>query len=98
MDSLFTPMPAARITSPSFPTPTTEFALIESQKENIRPLASGRSAATLSALYEKESVVEQVVQEGHDRCRRDIDEAERRDREGEDMAEGVEDVLDAYNK
>jgi checkpoint serine/threonine-protein kinase len=76
----------------------TDFALIESQKENIRPLAGGRSAATLGVLFEKAEEADKVVQEGVVRLQADIDEAERRDREGEDMDEGVLDVLDVYNR
>jgi len=84
--------------SPPTATPTTDFALIESQKENIRPLASGRSAVTLSTLFEKDAASEKVLEEGHERCRRDIEEAERRDREGVDMVEGVQDLLDVYHR
>lgn len=76
----------------------TDFALIESQKENIRPLAGGRSAATLSVLFEKTDEAERVVQEGIAKFQRDIEEAERRDREGEDMVDGIQDVLDVYNQ
>lgn len=78
------------------PTPTTDFAKIEVEKENIRPLASGRSAATLSSLFEKDSEAARVMEEGHERYRALVAEAERREREGEDMAEGVTDLLDAY--
>ncbi|WWD19886.1 hypothetical protein CI109_104355 [Kwoniella shandongensis] len=97
MESLFSPV--QRPPSPTAATaPTTDFALIESQKENIRPLASGRSAATLSSVFKEPSAVDKVVQEGHERHRKDIEEAERRDKEGEDMIDGVQDVLDVYNK
>ncbi|KAK8853458.1 hypothetical protein IAR55_004165 [Kwoniella newhampshirensis] len=96
MESLFSP--AHRPPSPPTAGPTTDFALIESQKENIRPLASGRSAATLSNVLREPSAAEKVVQEGHERHRKDIEEAERRDKEGEDMMDGVQDVLDVYNK
>jgi checkpoint serine/threonine-protein kinase len=78
-------------------TPITDFALIESHKENIRPLAGGRSAATLSSLFEK-SEAEKVLQDGHDQFRKDIEEAERRDGMGEDMLEGYTDILDVYNR
>ena len=98
MESFFSPIPAIPSTSPPTATPTTDFALIESQKENIRPLASGRSAATLSTLFEKDLAADKVIEEGHERCRRDIEEAERRDTEGDDMADGVQDVLDVYNR
>lgn len=80
------------------PTPTTDFALIESQKENIRPLATGRSAATLSTLFEKDSEADRLLNEGHERYRALIAEAERRDKEGEDMVDEVVDLLDAYHQ
>nr|XP_018261155.1 BUB protein kinase [Kwoniella dejecticola CBS 10117]OBR83313.1 BUB protein kinase [Kwoniella dejecticola CBS 10117] len=95
MESLFSP--AQRPSSPTSG-PVTDFALIESQKENIRPLASGRSAATLSNVFKEPTAADKVVQEGHDRFRKDIEEAERRDKEGEDMIDGIQDVLDVYNK
>lgn len=79
------------------PTPTTDFTLIESHKENIRPLAGGRSAATLSSLFDK-SEAEKVLQDGHDQHRRDIEESERRDSAGEDMLEGYTDILDVYHR
>jgi len=73
--------------------------VIESQKENIRPLASGRSAATLGALFSTKDVeAERVIREGHERFRKMIDDAERRDREGEDMVVGIQDLLDVYNQ
>ena len=96
MESLFTPRAQSHRTDVES-TPTTDFALIESQKENIRPLATGRSAATLSSLFDK-SEAEKVLQEGHEQHQRAIAEAERRDREGEDMVEGVSDILDVYNQ
>lgn len=74
--------------------------LIEAQKENIRPAAAGRSAATLSSLFEKKDAeAERVLAEGHERFRREIEEADRRDREGEELdgAAGG-DILDVYNK
>ncbi|ORY31588.1 hypothetical protein BCR39DRAFT_558055 [Naematelia encephala] len=98
MDAVRTPRPPQRPNSPPLTTPTTDFVLIESQKENIRPLASGRSAATLSTVFEKDAAADAALQAGHDRFRRDIDEAERRDREGEDMADGIQDLLDIYNQ
>jgi hypothetical protein len=106
MESLFSPVasgshaPLKAPDSPSAPAgPITDFALLESQKENIKPLASGRSAATLSSLFvaEKEEV-DKAVMEGHEKHRKEIEEAERRDREGEDMVEGIQDVLDAHHR
>lgn len=78
--------------------PTTDFDVIEAQKENIRPTPSGRSAATLSTLLDKDSVVDQKTQEGHERFRRQIAEAERREVQGEDMEDGILDVLDIHNR
>lgn len=95
MDHMSTPRVATQQMADA--TPTTDFAMFESQKENIRPLASGRSAATLSSLFEKNEA-EKVIQDGHVQHRNDIEEAERRDREGEEMADGFMDLLDVYNK
>ena len=95
MDQLATP----RAPTQSMPdsTPITDFALIESQKENIRPHAAGRSAATLSNLFVK-SEADRVIQEGHAQHMKDVEEAERRDREGEDMVDGFVDLLDVYSR
>jgi len=93
MESLFSPAPPSPSTAQ---TPTTDFALLESQKENIRPLATGRSAVTLSSLFVKQS--SEKVGDGHAVFQRDIEEAERRDKEGEDMIDGIQDVLDAYHR
>lgn len=86
--------------SPEQPAPVTDFTLIESQKENIRPLATGRSAATLGVLFDKtrEDEASRAVVEGTEQFLKDIEEAERREREGEDMVDGVQDVLDLYNR
>ena len=94
MESLSTPRSTAGAHDA---TPTTDFALIESQKENIRPLASGRSAATLGSLVER-TEREKVIQEGHERHQKEIEDAERRDAQGGEMAEGIQDVLDVYNR
>jgi checkpoint serine/threonine-protein kinase len=99
MESLFSPVPCApSSSSPPDAAPTTDFSLIESQKENIRPLATGRSAATLSTLFEKDSEAERVIAEGHESWKAQIEEAERREREGEDMMDGMQDLLEVYNK
>lgn len=99
MESLFSPAPTShRSTTPPTPAPTTDFAVIEAQKENIRPAASGRSAATLSTLLDKDAQAEKVVQEGHERFKKEIEDAERKDKEGEDMPEGYLDILDVYNQ
>lgn len=80
-------------------TPITNFSVLEDQKENIRPLSTGRSAATLSTIFAAEKAeAERVVHEGHERCRKMIEEAERRENDGEEMEEGIVDVLDPYCK
>jgi checkpoint serine/threonine-protein kinase len=78
--------------------PTTDFAVIEAQKENIRPAASGRSAATLSVLLDKGPAVDAKVQETYEQFRKEIEEAERRDKEGDEMQDGYQDLLDVYFK
>lgn len=99
MDSLRTPRQALASTSQMEATPTTDFALIESQKENIRPLTTGRSAVALSNVFDKsDREVEKVIQEGHEAHQKAIAEAERRDKEGEDMADGAMDLLDVYGR
>lgn len=80
------------------PTPITDFASLETQKENIRPLESGRSAATLSSLFSKDAEAEAILKEGHEKYDFLVKEAERREQEGEDMADGVSDLLDAYQQ
>jgi checkpoint serine/threonine-protein kinase len=80
------------------PTPITDFASLETQKENIRPLESGRSAATLSSLFGKDAEAEAILKEGHEKYERLVKEAERREQEGEDMEDGVSDLLDAYQQ
>ncbi|CAK9780273.1 hypothetical protein CC85DRAFT_201541 [Cutaneotrichosporon oleaginosum] len=85
-----------RATSPD--APTTDFALLEAQKENIRPLATGRSAAALGAYFEADEEARKAQEAKVQQFQRDIEEAERRDREGEDMADGVADVLDLWNR
>ena len=85
-----------RINTP--PTPITDFASLETQKENIRPLESGRSAATLSSLFGKDTEAEAILKEGHEKYERLVKEAEKREQEGEDMEDGVSDLLDAYQQ
>jgi len=80
------------------PTPITDFASLETQKENIRPLESGRSAATLSSLFGKDAEAEAILKDGHEKYERLVKEAERREQEGEDMEDGVSDLLDAYQQ
>ncbi|KAL7424504.1 protein kinase [Cryptotrichosporon argae] len=112
MDVYTTPRPSSALSAHSLGStpsasgehdgPVTDFSLIESQKENIRPLASGRSAATLGALFKGPTggneEVEKAVIEGHQRFKREIEAAEVRDKEGQDMEDGVIDVLDPYHR
>jgi checkpoint serine/threonine-protein kinase len=84
--------------APSPDAPTTDFALLEAQKENIRPLASGRSAAALGAFFEADEETRKANEAKVEQFQRDIEEAERRDQEGEDMVDGVADVLDLWNR
>lgn len=90
--------PAITPRSKTPPTPITDFASLETQKENIRPLESGRSAATLSSLFGKDAEAEAILKEGHERYERLVKEAERREQEGEDMEDGISDLLDAYQQ
>lgn len=94
-----TPGPAARHELQIPATPVTDFALLESQKENIRPLSTGRSASTLSNIFSKERVeAERILQEGHELHQRAIEIASQREAEGEEMEDGVMDVLDPHVK
>ncbi len=98
MDMLSTPRSTvSRKVFEEVQTPITDFSVIERQKENIRPSATGRSAATLSSLFEMDEAAK-IVNEGHEMHRKAIEEAERRDLEGEEMEEGYLDILDVYNR
>jgi checkpoint serine/threonine-protein kinase len=78
-------------------TPTTDFTLIEAQKENIVPLSTGRSAAILSNVLTKErSEADRMVHEGHERHKRMIEETNRREAEGDELPNGINDVLEPY--
>lgn len=78
-------------------TPTTDLSALIDQKENIRPLSTGRSASTLSELFTKDrSEAERQVAEGHRRWRELIEETNRLEDAGEEMPEGVMDILDPY--
>lgn len=90
------PSPAKVMTRQTPSPPITDYALIESQKENIRPLETGRSAAALSALFDKDA--EAILKEGHEKYTKLVQDAEKRDEEGLDMPEGVRDLLDAYQQ
>jgi checkpoint serine/threonine-protein kinase len=53
----------------------------------------------LSNVFDKsDREVEKVIQEGHEAHQNAIAEAERRDKEGEDMADGAMDLLDVYGR
>lgn len=84
---------------PPTETPTTDLSALIDQKENIRPLSTGRSASTLSELFTKDrSEAERQVAEGHRRWRELIEECNKREEAGEEMPEEEElmDVLDPY--
>jgi checkpoint serine/threonine-protein kinase len=49
-------------------------------------------------MFGKDAVPDSVMQEGHERYRRLVDEAEKREREGDEMQDGVSDLLDAYQQ
>lgn len=94
-----TPGPAARHLLEVPATPVTDFTLLEAQKENIRPLSTGRSASTLSNIFSKERTeADRVLQEGHEVHQRAIETATQREAEGEEMEDGVMDVLDPHVK
>ena len=94
-----TPGPASRTEVQIPATPVTDFALLDAQKENIRPLSTGRSASTLSNIFSKERAeAERTLQLGHDSHQRAIETANQREAEGEEMEDGIMDVLDPYVK
>lgn len=101
-----TPLRPAASSSSSAPppeTPITDFAALESQKENIQPLSTGRSAAALSSLFAaKPKVVERELREARQAFERELASVEeRRQRElaGEDFGEdGEADPLDVYER
>ncbi|RXK35097.1 BUB protein kinase [Tremella mesenterica] len=90
--SLQTP---ARPNSPPSQTPITDFSLIESQKENIRPLPTGRSASTLNTIFTPGNSSTQQQEEKERYFRDLIESAELSDRQGE---ERNEDILEIYLK
>ena len=94
-----TPGPAFRTEMQIPATPVTDFSMLEAQKENIRPLSTGRSASTLSNIFSKERAeAERTLQLGHDSHQRAIETANQREAEGEEMEDGIMDVLDPYVK
>ena len=63
---------------------------IEQQKENIQPLTSGRSAKTLHSLFTSDrKVLQDELEKGHERFKREIEQAEE---------EGSDDPLDVYHR
>lgn len=80
-------------------TPTTDFALIEAQKENIVPLSTGRSASILSNVLTKDkSEADKILREGHQRHKLLIEQVNQLETEGEELPEGVNDVLEPYSR
>lgn len=67
-----------------------DLSAIEQQKENIQPLASGRSAKALHTLFTADrKTLQDDLKEGHDRFKREIEQAE---------SEGADDPLDVYHR
>lgn len=67
-----------------------ELSAIEQQKENIQPLAAGRSAKALHALFTADrKQLHDELREGHEGFRKEIQQAER---------EGSDDPLDVYHR
>lgn len=84
-------------------TPITDFTALESQKENIQPLSTGRSAHALSTLFaSKPKVVERELKEVREAFERELAEVESRrtrELEGADVGEeGEADPLDVYER
>lgn len=106
-DSLFSPAqapiaiatPSRTSDTPPSTAPITDWTVIESQKENIRPLASGRSASILQSVFEKPRDPAAEAKEADElkKWAAEIEDAERRDREGEEREDG-KDVLEVYNR
>lgn len=100
-----TPLRPASVSSAGPPpeTPITDFTALESQKENIQPLSTGRSAAALSSLFAaKPKVVERELREAREAFEQELAAVEaQRQRElaGEDFGEdGEADPLDVYER
>jgi len=49
-------------------------------------------------LFGKDAEAEAILKDGHEKYERLVKEAERREQEGEDMEDGVSDLLDAYQQ
>lgn len=63
---------------------------IEQQKENIQPLASGRSAKALHTLFTSDrKALQDELEKGHERFKREIEAVEE---------EGSDDPLDVYHR
>lgn len=94
-----TPRPTVSPNHLPHPTPTTDFILIEAQKENIVPLSTGRSASILSSVFTKDKTeTDRLVQEGHERYKKLVQETLRKESDGEELPDGVRDVLDPHYK
>lgn len=94
-----TPRATAAHSSLPLTTPTTDFALIEAQKENIVPLSTGRSASILSSVFTKDrSETDKLVLEGHQYHKKLVEETIKRESEGDELPEGVRDILDPHYK
>ena len=67
-----------------------DLSAIEQQKENIAPLAAGRSAKTLHTLFTQDrKTLNDELKAGHDRFNAEIDQVEK---------EGADDPLDVYHR
>lgn len=86
-------------------TPITDFSAIESQKENIQPLSTGRSAHALSTIFAaRPKQLEREFREGRERFEEELREVEERRRSeltGEDtsrFSEEQADPLDVFER
>lgn len=67
-----------------------DLCAIEEQKENIQPLAGGRSAKALHTLFTSDrKVLQDELEKGHERFKAEIERAEE---------EGSDDPLDVYHR
>lgn len=67
-----------------------DLSAIEQQKENIAPLAAGRSAKTLHTLFTQDrKTLNDELKAGHDRFNAEIDQVEK---------DGADDPLDVYHR
>lgn len=67
-----------------------DLSAIEQQKENIAPLAAGRSAKVLHTLFTQDrKSLNDELKAGHDRFNEEIDQVEK---------DGADDPLDVYHR